>query len=315
VTTFNNASAKLTLLAALKNEDPSSRQALVQALSDQQNAALEVDLLKQNLTQALQATTDVQTTVWPRVSRGKEWTTVISNTEVLRKEWADDASPDGWDDFLKNMDVHAGLYTFNRDSGEPELFKAPDHGMSDSSSGTDASLDGLPIRVAQMGLLVTCAGPSCNTTSKPDDLLVENTVKVFEQPVLQMGDVSFVRMRGGSFKSESAVVKLDDNGNPTSIQVMEKAAAAAGATASVQDALTQLSGIRSTLEANKLAQTNAKTAQYEANTKLATAKATAQLSAQTGQATATAALINANAAEQKAQNDLDALNAAKAGSE
>jgi hypothetical protein len=124
-----------------------------------------------------------------------------------------------------------------------------------------------------------------------------------DQLVLQMGQQYVVPLTGGYFKSETAVIALDSNGLPTSIQVVEKAAAGAVLSGAAKDTATQLAALPGQIRAAQLAQTKDQTSQLTAQAALDLAQANAGVSGQTGQLAAQTALINAQIALANAQTN------------
>ena len=116
-----------------------------------------------------------------------------------------------------------------------------------------------------------------------------------DQNVLQLGTVYTVPVRGGTFKSEGAIIAMDANGLPTSIEVSEKVAAASLAASTAASAATQIVNIPTQVAAAQLARTQAETAQINAQNALITARATASTAAPTAAAQAQTTLLGAQA--------------------
>ena len=109
---------------------------------------------------------------------------------------------------------------------------------------------------------------ACPTTALPEGPSRNPTQTATDLPVLQLGQIYMVPVGGGTFRSESAAIALNDDGLPTSIQVTQKVAAAAAATAAANDAATQLAALPGQIDAARLARTGAELKQLKANADL-----------------------------------------------
>ena len=150
-----------------------------------------------------------------------------------------------------------------------------------------------PVRLPQVGRLLTCVITKCPTTALPEGPSKKPNETATDLPVLQLGQIYMVPVGGGRFRSESAAIALNDDGVPTSIQVAETVAAAVAASAAAKDAATQLAALPGQIDAARLARTEAELKQLKANADLATAQANAAVQGQTTALAAQTALVNA----------------------
>ena len=275
------ATAKVSLLTAQAAIDSSLKPALVSALGNQSTLQTQLAADQTKLTKDLGTTTDVQIVTWPSKASvfrddGGEF---LSDTVLLKwaKPEADTASA------KSQFAVYFALYS--QDAGT---------GTWSSPVKTDVAdvKIGVPVRLARTGRLLVCAKTVCPPTLQagfvPADAQTASDVVV-----LQMGQMYMIPAAGGTFRSESALISLDANGLPTSIEVAEKAAAAVGLSGAAKDAATQAAAIPASVRAAQLAKTQAEVNQLNANASLATAQASAGLQGQTNVLGTQTAYINA----------------------
>ncbi len=181
---------------------------------------------------------------------------------------------------------------------------------------------GVPIRVARIGRLLACSGAkhACPRTLDTDTMLADNIALPAgsDLPVLQLGQIYLIPTTGGTFRSEGTAITLDTNGNPTSIEIYEKASVAAAAASTTATGLGQIVAIPGQVAQAQLAATQAQVNQLTANTQLiqatdnaALAPVTAAAQAKTTLATAQVNLVTAqaNAIAAGPQGQLAILNA------
>jgi hypothetical protein len=275
------ATARVSLLTAQAALDSSLKPTLVAALGNQSTLQTQLAADQTKLTKDLGTTTDVQIVTWPLKASvfrddGGEF---LSDTVLLKwaKPEADTASA------KSQFAVYFALYS--QDAGT---------GKWSSPAKTDVAdvKIGIPVRLARTGRLLVCAKTVCPPTLQagfvPADAQTASDVVV-----LQMGQMYMIPAAGGTFRSESALISLDANGLPTSIEVAEKAAAAVGLSGAAKDAATQAAAIPASVRAAQLAKTQAEVNQLNANASLATAQASAGLQGQTNVLATQTAYINA----------------------
>lgn len=282
--------AKVALLTAQGSLDKTYKKALITALDDQSALQKSLAADQQNLSAALKATTDTQVFRWPLRSIDFRADTAYSLDAATLNKWLDSnekqvakAKP--------QFDVYLALY---RPNSKDAKWIAP---KAAPFSGADV---GVPVRLAQTGRLLACAKCPC----PPEFPIVGSTDldhTQFDQVVLQLGQLYTVPLTGGSFRSQTAVVALDANGLPTTIQVSEKAAAGVGLSGALKDTVTQIGALPAQVAAAKLAATTSQTNQLNAQAALATAQANAGVAGQTAPLVAQTALINAQNALAVAQ--------------
>ena len=243
---------------------------------------------QKKLAEDLKLTSDTQIVNWPPDGTALKAGPYSIPPEVLDK-WATVAHPDN---AAKRFDVYL------------QLERTGPVGIDAAKVSTVPRIDisrGIPVRFAVPGRLKVCVANVCAPGDKGID-------KPFEGPVLQLGLVYAAPAKGGTFKSETMALTTDANGAPSSLQVMEKVAAAAAAAGVLKDTATQAAGIPNAVNAAKLAKIKAQTDRLTAETALATARANnadadvlAPMQAQTALAQAALAQINADAALKSAQ--------------
>jgi hypothetical protein len=167
---------------------------------------------------------------------------------------------------------------------------------------------GVPVRLPRPGRLLACSKSHCSASLAADWVPgdAETLLVQPDAPVLQFGQLYNVPLTGGTFKSEGAVIALDANGVPTSIQVTEKQAAAAVATAAARDAANAIAALPGQIAGARLARTQAATNQISAENALAAAQAAQPTIAGTAAANAQAAFLNATTALATARANADA---------
>ena len=295
------ATAKVTLLTAQAQADPSYKQALAQALGVQSRAQTRVSTDQESLSKDLKATSDIQTVSWP--PQGDQFRTKVPFS-------IDPDVVDGWKDQKKGGDVDLaqfGVYLALYRQGPDGSWSVP------QSSGVGDIAVGVPVRLARTGRLVVCVAKSC-----PASLPVGweptkgNKMTDSDHPVLQLGQMYTVPVVGGAFKSEGATVALDPStGVPTSIETYEKTAEAATIAGALQNGSSQASALPGQIRAAELSRLQAQTNIAQAKSALATANANlgvqgqvSALAAQTALDQAKTANINAATALANAQASL-----------
>ena len=243
------------------------------------------------LSAALKVLTTVQTVTWPTSAQDAETDAAFELDPSVAQSWvtwvgSPNPKPSVPADKFK---VWLGLYRSDGKGGWAIPTKKPLTG--------DVKV-GVPIRLAATGRLLACTKDKCpavlDANWEPSD-----TQTLAIQPditVLQFGQLYNVPLTGGTFKSEGAVVALDSNGIPTSVEISEKQAAAAAATGALQSAATTVAALPDQIAAQKLAKTQATTNQINADNARAGANAATPYAAGTAAANAQAASANANTA-------------------
>ncbi len=287
-----DATAKVALLTAQVHYDKTLKGALVIALDAQSQAQKTLDKVQATFTADLKLTTNTQVVGWPlRGSEDRRDSPFEIEDSVLKDWLAVDLKSADLSLIKEKFRVFAAVLTFDASLKKWSKPLAP--------SAPDLKI-GVPVRIARPARLMVCTGAICNPEMGETEIPTEN-VTIADGSALQFGTVYVVPAAGGHFKSESAAITLDASGAPTSIQIDEKVAAAAEATAAAKDAVTQLAAIPADIDAAKLARTKAKTDQLNAEAALASARATAGLSPQTAQLKAQADLIAAQSALDQAR--------------
>lgn len=309
-----DATSRVTQLVTAMQTDPSEKHALSMAADDLTKKTAKLTTDQAELTTTLKVVQDVQTVVWP--PRGDVFKSdhAFQMDEGAAQKWVnwfvDSPAPgtpvSGQKPPLEvnKFDVSVALYRPDGDSG----------GWTSASPPATPDIKvGVPVRVAGLGRLMVCTGTPCVEKLEPGRKLADNEslpVKP-DARVLQAGQMYIVPMTGGTFKSELAVISLDTNGNPTSIEIAEKTAVAAAAVGQAASTTTQIAAIPGQVTAAKLARTQAETAQINAENSLTQAKATATTAAATATDTAQTAFASAQANLATAQ--ANALSAGPAG--
>jgi hypothetical protein len=308
-----SATTQVAKLVTALQTDPSQRHAL--SLADEDLATKTALLTKDQaaLTANLKVVQDVQTVVWPTRSSNLNQPHAFALPPAVALNWVFVQQDGKWQKWKANpqnpaeeppvipadqFDVSVALY---RPDGRSGWTSAP------LATGSPNIKVGVPVRVAGLGRLMICVGAkgndpasdhgACPATLPAGQPLAKNQSLPIspDAPVLQLGQIYIVPMTGGTFKSEMAAITLDANGNPTSIEIAEKASVAATATGTIAAAATQIEAIPGQIAAARLAQTQAASSQINANDALIQAQANAQLAAPTAQAIAQGALATAKA--------------------
>lgn len=306
-----DASAKVATLTVQANLDKSYKPALARAIGTQAGAQNKLNLDQARLTKDLQAVQDVQTVLWPVDPAKIRTDQPFRLSKAVVDKWVtyqQQDLPNGPD--ISGFDVSFALYAEDGKGGwaPPKWSLAQAKQPASGPPTGDVSI-GVPVRLPAIGRLYACVGkvPACpGDTSVNAKLGRGVSIAVTpDQPVLQFGPMYNVRVAGGVFKSEAAVIALDSNGLPTSIETGEKTAAATAALG----AATQVAAIPKQIAAYRLAETQAQTAQINASNALITAQASAATANATATAKAQSALLTARANLATAQ-----VNAQSAGS-
>lgn len=256
------ATAKVTLLTAEANIDKSLQSQLLAALQDQESSLKQLLDDQAKLTKDMNATTDTQVVTWPVEPSNFVRSKPLQIDMAVYLKWANGAmdSTEG----RKQFDVYLALY---RMDPSDELWKKP------NSPATANVKVGVPVRLAATGRLLVCSGGTpCPSTFGPDQA-ADKKVITNDFQILQLGTMYMVPVTGGMFESGSAALTLDANGLPSSIQISEKASAAAGLSGAAKDTATQLAALPASVRAAQLAKTQAEINQLTANASLATAEA------------------------------------------
>jgi len=307
------ANIQVTKLVTALQTDPSQKHALSQADEDLATKVAQLTKDQAALTANLEVVQNVQTVVWPQHSNDFNQAHAFTLAQTDALNWLFVQQEGKWQKWKANpqrpdekppvipvdqFDVSIALYRPDRDGGwtsAPLTTIAPNIKV------------GVPVRVAGLGRLMICVGAkgevkdvdhgACPLTLPAEQTLAENqSVPISpDARVLQLGQIYIVPMTGGTFKSEMAAIALDANGNPTSIEIAEKASVASAATGTVAAAATQIEAIPGQIAAAKLARTQAAASQINANDALVQAQANAQLAKPIAQATAQGALATAQA--------------------
>jgi hypothetical protein len=288
---LNAATAKVATLTQQAQNDKAYKAQLATAIGDQAKAQETFDKAQKAYNDQLKAVTHQQTIRWPLkadVFRTKE---PFGLPQDARDKWIKQKTAPVVGE--EKFGVHLAL--FRRDQ-EGNWTTPPVPLKGDISIG-------VPVRMPRIGRLLVCTGDKVCDDSLPADWVApDQTISVGkDEPVLQMGRLYNIRVRGGAFKSESAAIALDANGLPTTITVSEKVAAAAALTGALAQTATQINAIPGQVAAAQLARTNAQLNQINADNALVTARANAQTVAATSRSQAELNMYNAQAAVAAAQ--------------
>jgi hypothetical protein len=280
------ATARVALLTAQAKADPSLKPQLVIALGQQADRRKELGELQTKLADNLKLTSDIQIVTWPLRSSDYFTATPFELPDSVFQQWAESTA--NMEKARQQFAVYFALY--RRDSSNPGWQPA----QTLMSGGGQVNVNhGVPVRLPQVGRLLTCVMEACPTTNLPEGPSTVKSRTGTDLPVLQLGQIYMVPVAGGKFRSESAAIALNDDGLPTSIQVAQTVAAAAAASAAAKDAATQLAAIPRQIDAARLARTEAEVKQLKANADLATAQANAAVQGQTTALASQTALVNA----------------------
>jgi hypothetical protein len=302
------ATARVTQLAAAVETDPSAKHALSLASQDLVAKTAQLTEDQAQLNANLKVIQTVQTVVWPLAGGDVAAAHIFRMSQGEAQKWIEWRQPDGtWKaggpDYMPReiavdqFDVSLALYHPDAHGGWTTIPR--------TTAGADIKV-GVPVRVAGPGRLLVCTGgldeQQVDRGPCPVELPADwhpgknQSIPLHPDPlVLQLGQMYVVPVAGGRFKSEAAVIALDANGNPTSIEIAEKGAVAQAATGTVAQGLTSIAAIPNQVSAARLARTQAETSQINAENALAQAQANSQTSGATAQATAEAALATAQA--------------------
>lgn len=287
------ATAKVTLLTSQSAVDSTLKKQLATTMGEQARLQAKLNGSQVQLANYLSLTTETQVVSWPK-SAGEFRRDVAYNVDdVTLDKWitsfADRPSARG------KFAIYLALY--RQDSADGSWSQPPAPAVSDVKVG-------VPVRLARVGRLLACVGTTC--PAKLAEVQGKDTAKTLignDFVVLQLGQMYNVPLTGGTFKSETAIVAMDANGLPTSIQVSEKAAAGTVLAGAAKDAATQFAALPAQLRAAELAKTTAQTSQLTANAALSAAEANAAAQGETSTLAAQLALVNArNALEQAKAN-------------
>lgn len=313
--TVEQSSAALLLAVQQAKYDKTLRPKVVAALQAQENARKALAQLERTYAAALARTTDVETVRWPERSTVLHTSQPYAPSTALRERWTKGVTSD---DFNNRFSVHLAL----SDNTTGNTWKKP-------TLSTKVDLKtGVPVRMAKTAQLLACFVGTCDqqegalekidkakasvaglearaapkseiTEAKEHVALLEsqfkpNVAHVFN--VLQLGQFYVVPVAGGNFRSQQAVIKIDANGLPSSIQVVEKSAAAQVLSGAALDVSDKLASLPARLRAAELDKTNAHINQSRADATLAgvgMANNTAAIQAQIAQANARTDLATA----------------------
>lgn len=286
---LSQATDKVTLLTAQATKDYSYKKALAAALGVQDKAQTELTADQNALAAARKVVTETQTLLWPSTGSDFNQTNCNHLLAATLGKWiqstaGNDTTPIPPDTTL--FDISVAIYVPAQDGGWQ---------FATSTQTADPTI-GVPVRTAAPGRLSVCSGKGPCQSYLPPGWVADKTVTVKDQPMLQLGQMYNVRAAGGAFKSEGAVINLDTNGAPSSIEVSEKAAAAAVAASSAAAAATTFAGIPNAIAASQLAQGQAESAQITAQTAQITYQANLPTAALTARDQAQSALDNSTVA-------------------
>jgi hypothetical protein len=295
---LNAVTARVSLLTTQAQNDPSYKKALNVALGEQAAAQAALAADQKRLTSALKTVSYTQQVVWP--NKGNEFALAAPfaiSPDILAK-WVEYTGGTGAVPALPSapiFDVFLSIYAADGAGGW----------MAPGSPGSGDTSIGVPVRLPRTGRLLVCSAAPCPLALPPGWMPgPQQTLAIQpDQAILQLGRIYNIPLRGGIFRSEGAVIAIDANGLPTSIQVTEKVAAAAAATSALASAATQASAIPAQIAQSRLAATQAETSQLQAQSALAAAQAASASANQLGAIQAQTTLISA-------QNALDAAHAA-----
>jgi hypothetical protein len=245
------------------------------------------------LTANLNVLTTTQTVVWPATAKKVSTDAPFSLDQNVAQSWVD------WSGLpLGQKTAPVGTAAFNVWLA---LYKSDGVGGWAIPSVPPKIGDvkvGVPVRLPHVGRLLACTSTKCDLTLSANWVADDKHTLLIQPdaPVLQFGQLYNVPITGGTFKSEGAVIALDANGVPTSIEVSEKQAAAVSATATLQSTATTLAALPGQIAAARLAATQAQTNQITANNALTAAQAAAPTAGGIAAANAQAAYLNATGA-------------------
>ena len=304
-----------TLYSAGGTKNTADRSALAKAMAELAQAQQFLTEDQALLTASLKVITDTQTVVWPSTARESFTDAALELDQSVAQSWVKWTNIPTGSDGRKLPDPPVPTDAFNvwlalyRDDGV--------HGWTTPTAAPqvgDVKI-GVPVRLPRIGRLMACTGNPCERRIPRNWVADERHTQLItpDAAVLQFGQLYNVPITGGTFKSEGAVISLDANGVPTSIQVYEKAAAAAAATGVAQSTAPTLADLPAKIAAAKLARTQAALNQVKAENDLAAARAASTTAGETAAANAQLSYINARNslatanANAQAAGDLGAL--------
>lgn len=304
-----SATYKVTQLTPLyqgggggQNGPALDKKPLADAINDLITAQEALNRLQAQLTADLGTITATQSLAWPPKASVSQSAAPFRLDPAVAQSWVTwHGVPAGVTPAIdtKAFDVWLGLYRSDGNGGWVLPTSPPRSG--------DVRV-GVPVRLPRPGRLLACSGSRCTPALaadwQPGD--AETLLVQPDAPVLQFGQLYNVPLTGGTFKSEGAVIALDANGVPTSIQVTEKQAAAAVATAAARDAANSIAALPGQIAGARLARTQVATSQISADNALVAAQAAQPTAGGTAAANAQAAFLNANAALATARANADA---------
>jgi hypothetical protein len=298
------ATVKVTLLTSQASKDRSYNRLLAKALGEQAAAQAVLTKDQNRLTNDMNAVTDIQTVNWPQLANQFRTDVPFTLSNAAVNKWIKFPVPppgsqppqlSGNDEVIFNVSL--------------ALYRAMDDGSWASPPAPavgDISV-GIPVRVPRLGRLLVCTGACEGNAVFPPTLpsgwvALDSHTRATDQPVLQLGQMYNVRVRGGMFKSEGAMIALDPTtGQPTSIEVSEKAAAVAVATGAASGAATTVAGVPGAIAAIQLARAQTLSAQITARNAQIAYQAALPTAATTAEAQGQTALLNAQTALASAQ--------------
>lgn len=293
---LTEATAKVAMLTIKSGIDAAAfKKDLLRAIDEQDMRRQALAKRQRKLTQAMAATTHTQSVRWPPRASTFRTPQPLALDEAVLKRWLAtefDKIPDAkklLPQIKEQFTVDLAIYRQDNTGA----WRAP---VESKFNGTK---EGVPVRLARAGRLLACTATAC-----PPDLPAVGSGDPrhtqFDQVVLQLGQMYTVPLTGGSFRAQTAVVAMDTNGLPTSIQVSENVAGAVSLTGALKDAATQIAALPGQISAAKVASVNAQTniltaqtSQLNAQAALEAAQANAGVAGQTAPLAAQTALINA----------------------
>lgn len=277
------STAKVALLTRQAVLDKRLKPDLVAALGEQHKLQQELATAQKSLQDAINKTTHTQTLRWPLRADVFRTQTPMTLDPAMLQKWLRPGVSAIREDAQQQFAVHLALF---RPDATAATWQSP------AQPTTVTAPYGVPVRLAQTGRLLACVNGDCPTAldafASQDKRFIQ-----FEQVVLQMGQMYVVPLTGGSFRSQAAVIAMDANGLPTSIQIAERVAAAEGLSGAAKDVATQLAALPGQVSAAKLAATTAQTSQINAEAALAAAQLSTTTNGQTAPLVAQTALLNA----------------------
>uniref|UniRef100_I2PZ30 Uncharacterized protein n=1 Tax=Desulfovibrio sp. U5L TaxID=596152 RepID=I2PZ30_9BACT len=264
---------KVSVLTALVQTGKGNSKLLDDAMKQKAAAQEQLNKDQESLDTNTKAVTDIQNLTWPLQAGQFRTDPPFSLALDVYKAW----STTPVEDLRRRFDVHLALYRQDAGGTWVEPAKPP----------TSDPKVGVPVRLPRTGRLLLCTGQPCAPTLASDWRAEEKNTKSMDQPVLQLGQLYTVPVRGGVFKSEKAVIAMDVNGLPTSVQVVESTAAMASISGALKEATEVPSKIREGVTKN----INDQADQLKARSALDAASANAAVSSQTTVLQAQATLL------------------------